>query len=69
VVDGVPKLIMISVAVGGDCLLCNISYCILASGPKGWSLVSAEHIRSADDLHDSLVLFSARALNSLDSVL
>jgi hypothetical protein len=31
--------------------------------------VSAEHIRSADDLHDCLVLFSARARNSLDSEL
>jgi hypothetical protein len=29
--------------------------------------VSAEHIRSTDDLHDCLVLFSARAQNSLDS--
>jgi hypothetical protein len=29
----------------------------------------AEHIRSADDLHDCLVLFSSRARNSLDSEL
>jgi Flp pilus assembly protein TadB len=29
--------------------------------------VTAEHIRSADDLHDCLVLFSSRAQNSLDS--
>jgi hypothetical protein len=29
--------------------------------------VSAEHIRSTDDLHYCLVLFSARAQNSLDS--
>jgi hypothetical protein len=69
VVDGVPKLIMISVAVGGDRLPCSISYCILASGPEGWYLVSAEHIGSAEDLHDCLVLFSARARNSLDSEL
>jgi hypothetical protein len=69
VVDGVPKLIMISVAVGGDRLPCSVSYCILASGPEGWSLVSAEHIGSAEDLHDCLVLFSARARNSLDSEL
>jgi hypothetical protein len=55
--------------VGGDRVPCNVSYCILASGPEGWSLVSAEHIRSADDLHDCLVLFSARARNSLDSEL
>jgi hypothetical protein len=26
----------------------------------------AEHVRSADDLHDCLVLFSSRAWNSLD---
>jgi hypothetical protein len=31
--------------------------------------VLAEHIGSTDDLHDCLVLFSARARNSLDSEL
>jgi hypothetical protein len=69
VVDGVPQLIMISTAIGGDCLQCSFSYCILVSGPEGWTLVSAEHIGSVDDLHDCLVLFSARARNSLDSEL
>jgi hypothetical protein len=69
VVDGVPQLIMISVDVGGDCLPCSVSYYILISGPEGWTLVSAEHIGSAEDLHDCLVLFSARAWNSLDSKL
>jgi hypothetical protein len=58
---------MISSAVGGDRLPCSVSYCILVSGPEGWSLVSAEHIGSTDDLHDCLVLFSARVRNSLDS--
>jgi hypothetical protein len=67
VVDGVPQLITIPSAVGGDRLPCNVSYCILVSGPEGWSLVSAEHIGSTDDLHYFLVLFSARAQNSLDS--
>jgi hypothetical protein len=62
-------LVMISMTVGGDCLPCIVSYCILASGPEGWSLVSAEHIGSAEDLHDCLILFSARARNSLDSEL
>jgi hypothetical protein len=66
VVDDVPKLIMISAAVGGDRLPCSVSYCILASGPKGWSLVSAKHIGSAEDLHDCLILFSAKVWNSLD---
>jgi hypothetical protein len=60
---------MISVVVGFDRLPCSVSYYILASGPEGWTLVSAEHIRSADDLHDCLVLFLARARNSLDSEL
>jgi hypothetical protein len=69
VVDGVPQLIMISVTFGGDCLPCSISYYILASGPEGWSLVSAKHIGSTEDLHDCLILFSARARNSLDSEL
>jgi hypothetical protein len=69
VVDGVPKLIMISAAVGGDRLPCSISYCILASGPEGWSLVSAEHIGSAENLHDCLILFLGWAWNSLDSEL
>jgi hypothetical protein len=69
VVDGVPQFIMISAAVGGDCLPCSVSYCILVSGPEGWSLVTAEHIESVEDLHDCLVLFSARARNSLDSEL
>jgi hypothetical protein len=69
VVDSVPQLVMISVAVGGDRLPCSVSYCILVSGPEGWTLVSAKHIGSADDLHDCLVLLSARAQNSLDSEL
>jgi hypothetical protein len=69
VVDGVPQLIMISLAIGGDRLPCSASYCILVSFPEGWSLMSAEHIGSADDLHDCLVLFSARAQNYLDSEL
>jgi hypothetical protein len=60
---------MISAAVGGDRLSCSVSYCILASGPEGWSLMSVEHIGSAEDLHDCLILFSARARNSLDSEL
>jgi hypothetical protein len=66
VIDGVPQLVMISTIVGGDRLPCSVSYCILVSGLEGWTLVSAEHIGSADDLHDCLVLFSARAQNSLD---
>jgi hypothetical protein len=69
VIDSVPQLVMISVAVGGHCQPCIVSYCILVSGPEGWTLVSAEHIGSADDLQDCLVLFSARARNSLDSEL
>jgi hypothetical protein len=69
VVDGVPQLIMISTAIGGDRLPCSVSYCILASGPEGWSLVSAEHIGSTEDLHDFLILFSVRVCNSLDSEL
>jgi hypothetical protein len=56
-------------AVGGDQLPCSVSYYILVSGPEGWSLVSAEHIGSAEDLHDCLILFSVRARNSLDSEL
>jgi hypothetical protein len=66
VVDGVPQLVMISMVVGGDRLPCSVSYCTLVSGAKGWSLVSAENIGSAKDLHDCLVLVSARAWNSLD---
>jgi hypothetical protein len=69
VVDGVPQLVMISVAIGGDCLPCSVNYCILVSALEGWSLVSAEHIGSAEDLYDCLILFSARARNSLDSEL
>jgi hypothetical protein len=69
VVDGVPKLVMISMAVGGDRLPCSVSYCILVSGPEGWSLMLAEHIGFTEDLHDCLILFSARAQNSLDSEL
>jgi hypothetical protein len=60
---------MISAAIGGDRLPCSVSYRILASGPEGWSLMSAKHIRSADDLHDCLVLFSARVRDSLHSEL
>jgi hypothetical protein len=60
---------MISAAVGGDRLPCSVSYCIPVSGPKGWTLVMAKHIRSTDDLHDCLVLFSSMAQNFLDSEL
>jgi hypothetical protein len=69
VVDGVSKLVMIFAAVGGDHMPHSVSYYILASGPEGWSLVSAEHIGYAEDLHDCLILFSSRARNSLDSEL
>jgi hypothetical protein len=69
VIDGVPQLVMISAVVGGDHLPCSISYYIRVSGPEGWTLVTAEHIRSADDFLDWLVLFSARARNFLDSEL
>jgi hypothetical protein len=69
VADHVPQLVMISAAVGGDCLPCSVSYYILVSGPAGWTLVSAKHIGSAEDLHDCLVLFSVRARNSPDSEL
>jgi hypothetical protein len=34
VIDSVPQLIMIPVAVGGDRLPCSISYCIPVSGPE-----------------------------------
>jgi hypothetical protein len=61
VIYGVPQLIMISVAVCCDRLPSSVSYCIQVSGPEGWTLVSAEHIESTDDLHDCLVLFLARA--------
>jgi hypothetical protein len=60
---------MISVAIGGDCLPCSVSYYILVSGPEGWTLVTAKHIRSTGDLHNCLVLFSSRVQNSLDSEL
>jgi hypothetical protein len=35
VVDVVLPLIMISMAVGSDCLPCSVSYCILISGLEG----------------------------------
>jgi hypothetical protein len=66
VIDGVLQLVMIFAVVGGDCLPCSISYYILVSGSKRWTLVIAEHITSAEDLHDCLVLFSSRAWKSLD---
>jgi hypothetical protein len=69
VIDGIPHLIMISAVVTGDRMPCSVSYCILVSGLEGWTLVTAEHVRSADDLHDCLVLFSSGARNSLDSEL
>jgi hypothetical protein len=69
VIDGVPQLVLISATIGGDHLPCSVSYCILVSGPEGWTLVTAEHVRSTDDLHNCLLLFSSRAWNSLDSKL
>jgi hypothetical protein len=68
VINGVLQLIMIFAVVGGDRLPCNISYCRV-SGSESWTLVTAEHIRSAEDLHDCLLLFFSRARNSLDSEL
>jgi hypothetical protein len=58
---------MISAVVGGDRLPCSVSYYILVCHSERWTLVTAEHIRSAKDLHDCLVLFLSRARNSLDS--
>jgi dihydrofolate reductase len=58
---------MISVVVGGDRFPCSVSYCILVHGSKTWTLVTAEHNKSAEDLHDCLVLFPSRARNPLDS--
>jgi hypothetical protein len=57
---------MISAVVGGDLLPCSISYCILVRGSESWTLVMDDHIRSAKDLHNCLVLFSSRARNPLD---
>jgi hypothetical protein len=48
-------------------MLCSISYCILVRGSKSWTLMTAEHIWSAEDLHDFLVLFPSMARNPLDS--
>jgi hypothetical protein len=53
-IDGVPQLVMIFAVVGGDCLPCSVSYCILVKGSKSWTHVMAEHIWSAKDLHDCL---------------
>jgi hypothetical protein len=58
---------MITAVVGGDHLPCSISYCILVRGSESWTLVMAEHIRSAEDLHDCLLLFLSRVRNPLDS--
>jgi hypothetical protein len=58
---------VISAVVGGDRLPCSVSYCILVHGSESWTLVTAEHIRSAEDLHDCLVLFLSRVRNPLDS--
>jgi hypothetical protein len=49
--------------------------CHAASATASWKVVLkagpllAEHIWSAEELHDCLILFSARAQNSLDSEL
>jgi hypothetical protein len=58
---------MISAVVGGDRLPYSISYCILVRGSESWTLVTVEHIRSDEDLHDCLILFPSRARNHLDS--
>jgi hypothetical protein len=69
VVDDVLQLIMLFAVVGGDRLPCSISYYILVGGSESWTLVMAQHIWSAEDLNDCLVLFSSRVQNSLDSKL
>jgi hypothetical protein len=69
VIDKVLQLVMIYAVVDGDCLPRSVSYCILVSGSKSWTLVPADHTRPVEDLHDRLVLFSSRARNSLDSKL
>jgi hypothetical protein len=66
VIDDVLQLLMLSMVIGGDRLPCSVSYNILVSGSKSWTLVTAERIRSAENLHDCLVLFLSRAPNSLD---
>jgi hypothetical protein len=60
-------LLIISTVVRGDCLPCSISCCILVRGSECWTLVTTEHIRSTEYLHDCLVLFPSRAQNPLDS--
>jgi hypothetical protein len=67
VINNILHLIMIFAVVGGDHLPSSVSYCILVSGSERWTIVTVEHIRFAEDLHDCLVLFSFRAWNSLDS--
>jgi hypothetical protein len=58
---------MIPAVVGGNRLPCSVSYCILLCRSESCTLVTAEHIRSAEDLHDCLILFLSRAWNPLDS--
>jgi hypothetical protein len=53
--------------VGGDRLPCSVNYCIMVCGSESWTLVTAKHIRSAEDLNNCLVLFSSRVRNPLDS--
>jgi hypothetical protein len=48
-------------------LPCSISYCILVRGSESWTLVTANHIRSVEALHDCHVLFPSMAQNPLDS--
>jgi hypothetical protein len=64
VIDCVAQLIMM--VVGGDRLPCSIGYCILVSGYESWTLVTAEHITSAEDLHNCIILFSSRAQNVIE---
>jgi hypothetical protein len=66
VVNVVLQLVLIFVVVGGDRLPCNISYCILVSVSESWTLMRAKHIRSLEDLHSCLVLFSSWTQNSLE---
>jgi hypothetical protein len=69
VVDSVPQLIMISMAIGGDGLPCSVSYRILVSGPEGWSLcwlstldllmISTIALHSSQSGHEILLILNS----------
>jgi hypothetical protein len=70
VIDRVLQLVMICAVVGGDCLLCSVSYCISVCCSESWTLVPTDHTRKISMIalysyrprHETLLILNSRGV-------